>query len=99
MTFWIIAILMVAAGLILMLPALLGKKHTSSAGNREQNISIAQERKAELKKELESGTLSQETYQQTLEELEKGLLIDVNERDGEANNPSNKLIVEKRKKK
>ncbi|MCK5360702.1 MAG: c-type cytochrome biogenesis protein CcmI, partial [Gammaproteobacteria bacterium] len=92
MSFWIIAILMVAAGLILMLPALLGKKNTSSTGNREQNISIAQERKAELKKELESGTLSQETYQQTLEELEKGLLIDVNETDGEANNPSNKLI-------
>lgn len=97
MTFWIIAILMVAAGLILMLPALLGKKSSSSTDNREQNISIAQERMTELKNELKSGTLSQETYQQTLEELEKSLLIDVTETDGEVNDPSNvpakKVIV------
>ncbi len=88
MSFWIIAILMVAAGLLLLLPALLGKKSSPSGGNREQNISIAQERMAELENELASGTLSQETYQQTLEELEKSLLIDVTETEGEINNPS-----------
>jgi cytochrome c-type biogenesis protein CcmH len=79
---------MAAAGLSLLLPALLGKKSSPSGGNREQNISIAQERMDELKSELEAGTLSQETYQQTLEELEKSLLIDVTESDGEINNPS-----------
>jgi cytochrome c-type biogenesis protein CcmH len=88
MSFWIITILMAAAGLSLLLPALLGKKSSPSGGNREQNISIAQERMDELKSELEAGTLSQETYQQTLEELEKSLLIDVTESDGEINNPS-----------
>jgi cytochrome c-type biogenesis protein CcmH len=86
MSFWIIAILMVAAGLILMLPALLSKKSSLLNGNREQNISIAQERMAELENELESGSLSQETYKQTLEELEKGLLIDVTETDGQDKN-------------
>ena len=85
MSFWIITILMVAAGLLLILPALRGKKVISPDGNREQNISIAQERMHELKGELEAGTLSQETYQQTLEELEKGLLIDVAAVDGEVN--------------
>jgi cytochrome c-type biogenesis protein CcmH len=89
MSFWIITILMAAAGLLLLLPALLGKKSSPSGGNREQNISIAQERMDELKSELEAGTLSQETYQQTLEELEKSLLMDVTESDGEINNPSN----------
>ena len=83
MSFWIITLLMVAAGLFLVLPALRGKKVISPGGNREQNISIAQERMRELKSELEAGTLSQETYQQTLEELEKGLLIDVEAVEGE----------------
>lgn len=77
MSFWIITILMVATGLFLLLPALVGKKTSLVDDNREQNIGIAQERMNELKNELEAGTLSQETYQQTLAELEKGLLIDV----------------------
>jgi len=72
----------------LLLPALLGKKSSPSGDNREQNISIAQERMAELKNELQAGTLSQETYQQTLEELEKSLLIDVAGIDGDTNNVS-----------
>ena len=53
MSFWVITILMAAAGLSLLLPALLGKKSSPSGGNREQNISIAQERMDELKSELE----------------------------------------------
>jgi cytochrome c-type biogenesis protein CcmH len=77
MSFWIISILMVAAGLILLLPALVGKKTSLVYDNREQNIGIAQERISELKNELEAGTLSQQTYEQTLAELEKSLLIDV----------------------
>ena len=84
MTFWIITILMVIAGLLLLLPALRGKKGSEPDGNREQNISIAKERMSELKKELEAGTLTQETYEETLEELEKGLLIDVADVDGTA---------------
>jgi cytochrome c-type biogenesis protein CcmH len=82
MTFWIITILMVIAGLLLLLPALRGKKGSEPDGNREQNISIAKERMSELQKELEAGTLTQETYEETLEELEKGLLIDVADIDG-----------------
>ena len=77
MSFWIISILMVATGLFLLLPALVGKKTSLVDDNREQNIRIAQERMSELKNELEAGTLSQDTYQQTLAELEKSLLIDV----------------------
>ena len=84
MTFWIITILMVIAGLVLLLPALRGIKGSEPDGNREQNISIAKERMSELKNELEAGTLTQETYEETLEELEKGLLIDVAEVDGTA---------------
>ena len=70
MTFWIITTLMVIAGLLLLLPALRGKKGSEPGGNREQNISIAKERMSELKNELEAGTLTQETYEETLEELE-----------------------------
>ena len=97
MSFWIITILMVVAGLALLLPALRGKKSSDPDGNREQNISIAKERMSELKNELEAGTLSKETYEETLEELEKGLLIDVADVDGTAASisaaPAGKMIM------
>lgn len=96
MSFWIITILMVVAGLLLLLPALRGKKVNLPGGNREQNISIAQERMQELKNELEAGTLTQETYQETLEELEKGLLIDVTGVDQKASDtpaPAAKMVL------
>ncbi len=77
MSFWILSTIMVAAGLLLLTPALLNRKTVKLDDDREQNITIARERIQELKAELEAGTLSEETYQQTLEELEKSLLIDV----------------------
>ncbi|HEC27418.1 MAG TPA: c-type cytochrome biogenesis protein CcmI [Gammaproteobacteria bacterium] len=77
MSFWILTISMVAAGLLLLTPAMLGRKTVKLGDDREQNITIARERVQELKAELQAGTLSEDTYQQTLEELEKSLLIDV----------------------
>jgi cytochrome c-type biogenesis protein CcmH len=68
---------MVVASLLLLAPTLLSRKSSVLDGNREQNINIARERMQELKGEREAGTLSETTYQQTLEELEKSLLIDV----------------------
>ncbi len=79
MSFWIISIIMVAVGLLLITPALLNKKSIQMEDDREQDVNIARERMQELKAELEAGTLSEEIYQQTLEELEKNLLIDVSE--------------------
>ena len=96
MSFWIITILMVVAGLFLLLPALRGKKINLHGGNREQNISIAQERMQELKNELDEGTLTQETYQETLEELEKGLLIDVqgvDQNSSDTTAPAGKMVL------
>lgn len=96
MSFWIITILMVVAGLFLLLPALRGKKINLHGGNREQNISIAQERMQELKNELDEGTLTQETYQETLEELEKGLLIDVqgvDQNTSDTTAPAGKMVL------
>jgi len=77
MSFWILSITMVAAGLLLLTPALLNRKTAKLDDDREQNITIARERMQELETELQAGTLSDDTYQQTLEELEKSLLIDV----------------------
>lgn len=84
MTFWIISILMVIAGLVMVLPRLLTGKTTTAKDNREQNISIAKERLAELENELKEGTLSRELYQQTLAELEKSLLVDIEDADNVA---------------
>ena len=84
MTFWIISILMLITGLVMVLPRLLTGKTTTAKDNREQNISIAKERLAELENELEEGTLSRELYQQTLAELEKSLLVDIEDADNVA---------------
>lgn len=77
MVFWIILIIMVVVSLLLLAPTLMSRKSSALADNREQNIAIARERMQELKVERDAGTLSEKTYQQTLEELEKSLLIDV----------------------
>jgi len=77
MSFWILSTIMVAAGLLVLSPALLTRKTVKLDDEREQNIAIARERMQELKDELDAGTLSKDTYKQTLEELEKSLLIDV----------------------
>lgn len=75
--FWIIAILMLLAGLALVTPSLLTRKSVASDDNREQNITIARERMQELKVELDNGVLSESSYKQSLDELEKTLLSDV----------------------
>ncbi|GMR06406.1 MAG: c-type cytochrome biogenesis protein CcmI [Gammaproteobacteria bacterium] len=77
MSFWILSIIMAAAGLLLLTPALLNRRTVKLGDDREQNITIARERMQELKAELQAGTLTEDTYQQTLVELEKSLLIDV----------------------
>jgi len=75
--FWIFAALMVAAALLLLVPALLGRKQVRDLDRNQQNVAIARERMKELEAEYGRGTLSESDYEQAKRELEQALLHDV----------------------
>jgi cytochrome c-type biogenesis protein CcmH len=75
--FWIFAALMLAAALLLLVPALLGRKQVRDLDRNQQNVAIARERMKELEAEYGRGTLSETDYEQAKRELEQALLYDV----------------------
>lgn len=77
MLFWTIAALMLLFALAALLPALLRKPEKAQSDTKLHNLLIAKERLGELETELAAGTISQEIFDKTKEELELGLLEDV----------------------
>ena len=75
--FWIFAALMLAAAMLLLVPALLGRKQVRDQDRNQQNVAIARERMKELEAEYGRGTLSETDYEQAKRELEQALLHDV----------------------
>ncbi len=79
--FWISTVFLVAlASLFVLLPLLFGtrRKHEEDPGLRRQaNISMYQDRLADLQSELDSGILAQEQFEELKVELQKSLLSDV----------------------
>jgi len=76
-TFWIVIILLTLGSLVAMMPALWRQAKRVSDDTREENVIIARERLSEMDAELSAGTISQKIYDQSKEELERGLLDDV----------------------
>lgn len=81
MLFWTFAAIMLLLVVAALLPTLLRKSEKAQTDTKGQNILIAKERLAELQAELAAGTVSQDIFEQTKEELEQGLLEDVAEKD------------------
>lgn len=77
--FWIFAALMLAAALLLLVPALLGRTQVRDLDRDQQNVAIARERLKELEGEFGRGALSEADYEQARRELEQALLNDVEE--------------------
>ena len=77
--FWIFAALMLAAALLLLVPALLGRTQVRDLDRNQQNVAIARERLKELEGEFGRGALSEADYEQAKRELEQALLNDVEE--------------------
>lgn len=75
--FWIFAIAMIIVALIFLLRPLLLDLNKSDIDRTAQNVGITKERLNELKLEFDQGTITQEEYEQTKEELEQALLNDV----------------------
>jgi len=78
MTAFVITIIaLVLLALAFVVPVML-RKHELEADSRDQlNIRIAKDRLAELKQDLENGSISQEDFDQTRQELEKTLALDL----------------------
>lgn len=79
MVFWIVTAAMILAALVLLVSALLRKRSPLSTDRGRQNVVIARERLAELKQEQAQGVLSEAQYQQSKNELEQSLLMDLEE--------------------
>lgn len=76
-TFWILAIVMIVIALVFLIRPLRSESNQKDIDRAAQNVQIAKERLNELKLELEQGAISQAEYEQSQQELEQSLLIDV----------------------
>ncbi len=83
--FWVVALLLVGAALLFLLPPLWQQKSADERLRRRQiNISIHRDKLAELEQDLARGVLSQEQYAAAKKEIEVGLLEDVGDDQPEA---------------
>lgn len=76
-SFWMIAIMMMAVVLAWMTPALLGRRHVPELDRNKQNAGIARERLHELEADLHSGVITEAQFDQSRNELELALFTDV----------------------
>ncbi len=76
--FWIVAIALVAAALLFLLPPLLTRRVSNETLDRRQiNITIHRDKLAELEQDLAAGVLDDTQYAVAKKEIEAGLLEDV----------------------
>lgn len=68
--------LMLAAVLAFLLPPLLARKSGSGIGCKQLNIALYREQLSELERDLASGTLSHDLFEQSKAELEQRMLVD-----------------------
>ena len=81
MVLWIISAILMVLAVAVLVPAFLRKNLMVEGDDKSQNVLIAKERLKEMESELADGTVSQETFDQSKEELEHGLLDDVSSGD------------------
>lgn len=75
MTFWVIALLLIAGALLFILPPLFKREQKVSDLSREAlNIAIHRDQLRELDNDLAAGTISQEQYAQAKLDIEKGVI-------------------------
>ncbi|MEW6353018.1 MAG: c-type cytochrome biogenesis protein CcmI [Pseudomonadota bacterium] len=77
MLFWILAALMLAASLLIVLPALLGERAPQTIERNKLNAAIYKDQLAELEADLRNETLSPAQFEQARHDLERSLLAEV----------------------
>lgn len=82
MVFWLVAVLLMAAALLFVLPPLFRSAEDTRSGRRAAlNVSIYRDQLEEMARDLDNDVLSQEQYQQGREEIERRMLEDVGDSD------------------
>ncbi len=76
-TFWLAAAIMIVVALLFIIPPIWRLRKIEDSESDQRNISIAREQAQELKNQLDSGFLTQELYDQQLDELESTLVYDL----------------------
>ena len=80
LVFWLLALTMIAAALVLLVPPLLrgpATRHDAPGSARDANVALYRERLAELDRERGRGEIEEERYAVLREDLERGLLADI----------------------
>ncbi|MDH5361641.1 MAG: c-type cytochrome biogenesis protein CcmI [Gammaproteobacteria bacterium] len=78
-SFILIAVVMLAAAVLVLSPALLGKSRVGDTDRTEQNVLIAQEQIAALEKDLAEAVIEQAQFEEQKAEIERNLLSDVDQ--------------------
>lgn len=79
--FLLVAVLLVLASLLFIIPPLLGKTHGTGVQRQALNVSIYKDQFIELERDLQNDVLNEEQYQLGRQELERRLLVDVEEQE------------------
>ena len=85
--FWLLAVLLIVAALLFLLPPLLQKKGETSAQALERdalNLTIFKDRLAELEVDLAAGVLTQEQYEVARHDIERDFLAETEAETGAA---------------
>jgi len=89
MVFWIVAVALLLAALLFILPPLFLKgaqRGEQEVQRKELNVVVFQDQLKELESDLQNGTLSEDQYQQAKEEVERELLSSIDqEQESNAN--------------
>jgi cytochrome c-type biogenesis protein CcmH len=86
--FWIISIALIALAFAFILPPLLRQTSVLQDDRREQNISIAKQRLAELEAEFKQGNIGEIAYKASRLELEDALYQDLQDEETQKNTRS-----------
>lgn len=73
LTYWLIVSVLLILALIIIVPPLWKKKEVKDLDSEGRNVSIAQDKVTELKRQLDAGNLSQKQFDAQYEELELSL--------------------------
>ncbi len=71
--FWIVAALLVAVALLFVVPPLLRKPRNAAGDGAQGNVGLYRDQLADLDRDLQSGTLAAEQYEQARQDLERRL--------------------------
>lgn len=83
MTFWIFAGIMMLLGVLFVMPAIFRRRKKADVSRKDLNISIYQQRQAELEEEKNSGLINADQYEQARLEMDRTFLSDLSGVDAE----------------